>query len=76
MIECNYDKFKRLVKEAESDLTYPHDGPVTKFVMIGRAIDLVRAGKYDMKGHDLASLGEVDVITEALDSVLEGELER
>ncbi len=34
-----------LVDRAVSDITYPHDGPVTRFVAIHRALSLVESGK-------------------------------
>lgn len=61
-----YDKFKKLVKEAKKTLLNPHDSPITRFVVIGRAIDLARAGRYycDCEGF------KNDALAEALDDAI------
>ena len=65
-----YEEFKRLVREAESDMTYSHDGPITQFVLIGRAVELARNGRYDIGDKDLASMNVSDIVAEALDNLL------
>lgn len=55
--------FEAKKAEAIKRITYPHDGPVTPHVMICRAMDLARAGKFGaMEG----PCGDVDPLSEAL----------
>ncbi len=58
----SFDEKKR---EALSKITNPHDGPVTRFVMVARAIRLARQTGTTTVG--------ADPIAEALDEALEQE---
>ena len=51
---------RKIIENIKSDLTHQCDGPVTKYVVISRAIELVGNSLYDPK-----------FITDALDEVLE-----
>lgn len=50
MTDAEWAEFSKRKKLAIEDITYPHEGPVTDFVMMYRAIELARAGKYPLMG--------------------------
>lgn len=55
--------FDSMVAEATEDLLYEHDGPVTDFVIMARAVRAARSGKFP-------KVGVNDPVAEALYNVM------
>jgi hypothetical protein len=60
-------RFDATKAEALRRITYPHDGPVTPHVMICRAMNLSRAGKFPTME---SPCGDADPLSEALAEAL------
>lgn len=70
--KAKQEAFEAKKSDALERITYPHDGPVTPHVMICRAMDLARAGKF---GAIDGPCGDADPLSEALAEALGQEWE-
>lgn len=68
MEDVDIDQFNRQKRMALSIITDPHDGPVNRFVMVARAIELARKGELGPVRVDRVPS---DPVANALDQALE-----